>query len=156
MNIAGIKKANTENGIGIRVSVFVSGCLNHCKGCFNKETWDFNYGYAYTDDVEDRIITELQKPYYEGITILGGDPFELVNQKGVLQLIERVKKDCPDKDIWMYTGYLYNVDLMPKSILDNNMYVGDKKQLEDGNWLFFVKKDEYSRFVDFINRDEAA
>lgn len=92
MNIAGIKKANTENGIGIRVSVFVSGCLNHCNGCFNKETWDFNYGYAYTDDVEDRIITELQKPYYEGITILGGDPFELVNQKGVLQLIERVKR----------------------------------------------------------------
>ena len=108
-----IRKMDISNGPGVRVSIFMQGCEFHCENCFNKETWDFNYGYAYTDDVEDRIITELQKPYYEGITILGGDPFELVNQKGVLQLIERVKKDCPNKDIWMYTGYLYNVDLMP-------------------------------------------
>lgn len=113
MNIAGIKKANTENGTGIRVSVFVSGCLNHCKGCFNPETWDFNYGYEYTKEVEDSIINELKKSYYRGLTILGGDPFEIVNQEGVLKLIERVKKDCPGKDIWMYTGYTYNVDFVP-------------------------------------------
>ena len=113
MNIAEIICADAANGTGIRLSIFVSGCLNHCKGCFQPETWDFHYGKPFTPEIEEFIIAELSKPYYEGLTILGGEPFEMQNQPEVLKLIQRVKQETPDKTIWMYNGYTYDRDLIP-------------------------------------------
>ena len=113
MRICEILTADMANGTGMRVTVFVSGCLNHCKGCFQPETWDFDYGDEYTREIHDRIITELGKPYYDGITFLGGDPFERINQEGVQGLIREIKEKMPEKTIWMYTGYLYDKDLVP-------------------------------------------
>ena len=108
MNYGNIKNCDIADGDGVRVSLFVSGCRNHCKGCFQPETWDFNYGKPYTKETEDRII-ELMKPeYIDGITLLGGDPFENENQEELVHLLERVKKEFGDtKDIWCYTGYVY-------------------------------------------------
>ena len=97
----------------MRVSVFVSGCRNHCKGCFQPQTWDFNYGREYTPEIEQFIIDELSKSYYDGITILGGDPMEPENQEPVLRLLRRIKKELPDKNVWAYTGYVYDRDLVP-------------------------------------------
>ena len=112
MNVCDILKADHANGPGMRVSVFVSGCRNHCPGCFNPETWDFQAGKEYTEFMTDAIIGELRKPEYEGLTILGGEPFEKENQMGLLPLIRTVKTELPSKDIWMYTGYTYE-DLLP-------------------------------------------
>jgi len=113
MNIGEIMTADCANGLGMRVSVFVSGCLNHCKGCFQPQTWDFDYGIAYDEAVEQKILDELSKPYYDGLTILGGEPFEIANQGPVAGLIQRVRKEMPKRNIWMYTGYTYERDLMP-------------------------------------------
>lgn len=112
MNYGNIKTFNTENGEGIRVALFVSGCTNCCEGCFNKDTWDFNYGKPYTEETTRFIVEELKKPYYDGLTILGGEPFEFCNQEEVLNLINKVKAEIPEKNIWMYTGFTYNVDLI--------------------------------------------
>lgn len=113
MHYCGINKEDVMNGPGIRLSLFVSGCTNHCKGCFSPETWNFDYGNEYTDDTENMIIRELSKPYYDGITILGGEPFEPENQIELIKLIRRIRKDLPDKTIWMFSGNVYE-DLSDK------------------------------------------
>lgn len=113
MHVGEVMTADVANGEGMRVSVFVSGCRNHCKGCFQPQTWDFNYGREYTPEIEQFIIDELSKSYYDGITILGGDPMEPENQEPVLQLLRRIKKELPDKNVWAYTGYVYDRDLVP-------------------------------------------
>ena len=101
MYIGEIITADCANGVGLRVSLFVSGCTNHCKGCFQPQTWDFEYGQPYTQETEDYIIEELSKDYYNGLTILGGEPFEPSNQIEVVKLIRRVRKELPGRDIWM-------------------------------------------------------
>ena len=111
MNYGNIKECDIADGPGVRVSLFVSGCRHHCKGCFNKETWDFDYGMPYTKETEDEIIRLLAPSYIQGITLLGGEPFEPENQKELAGLLKRVRETYPDKDIWCYTGYLYDVDL---------------------------------------------
>lgn len=113
MHVGEVMTADVANGEGMRVSVFVSGCRNHCKGCFQPQTWDFNYGREYTPEIEQFIIDELSKSYYDGITILGGDPMEPENQEPVLRLLHRIKKELPDKNVWAYTGYVYDRDLVP-------------------------------------------
>lgn len=113
MFISNIAKSDVVNGLGVRVSVFVSGCTNHCEGCFSPQTWDFNYGFEWTKEDEDFVIKELSKPYYKGLTLLGGDPFEFVNQEGLISLLRRVKKELPEKDVWAYTGFVYDKDLCP-------------------------------------------
>ena len=113
MHVGEVMTADVANGEGMRVSVFVSGCRNHCKGCFQPQTWDFNYGREYTLEIEQFIIDELSKSYYDGITILGGDPMEPENQEPVLRLLRRIKKELPDKNVWAYTGYVYDRDLVP-------------------------------------------
>lgn len=115
MNVCDIVIADHANGPGMRVSLFVAGCRNHCPGCFNPETWDFNAGKQYTTLHDEWIIHILKKPGYQGISILGGEPFEMENQERLLFLIRRIKEEVPDKDIWMYTGYTYE-DLMPGGI----------------------------------------
>lgn len=111
MNYGNIKECDIADGPGVRVSLFVSGCRHHCKGCFNKETWDFDYGMPYTKETEDEIIRLLAPSYIQGLTLLGGEPFEPENQKELAGLLNRVRETYPDKDIWCYTGYLYDVDL---------------------------------------------
>lgn len=105
MNFAGIKKVDIANGPGVRVSLFVSGCRNHCPGCFNPETWDFDYGEPFTEKTEEDLIKALRPSWIQGLSILGGDPMEPENQTVLLPLLRRVKKELPGKDVWLYTGY---------------------------------------------------
>ena len=107
MKYASIKKRDVANGPGVRVSLFVSGCNHHCKGCFNKEAWDFNYGLDFTNDTIDEIIDLLKPDYVSGLSLLGGEPFEFINQQGLLPLLKRVKEIYPEKTIWAYSGFLY-------------------------------------------------
>ena len=106
MNYCGIKKTDIANGPGVRVSLFVSGCRNHCPGCFQPETWDFAYGEPFAKANEDEIIAALRPSWIQGLSILGGDPMEPENQEALLPFIRRVKEELPEKDIWLYTGYL--------------------------------------------------
>lgn len=107
MHICEIKTADIANGVGMRVSLFVSGCTNRCKGCFQPETWDFNFGVEWSREYEDMIVSELSKPYYTGLSLLGGEPFEPENQRELVKLLRRVKEECPERDIWCYTGFVY-------------------------------------------------
>lgn len=111
MYYADIKIIDVANGPGVRVSLFVSGCTHHCKGCFNPETWDFKYGKEYTKDIEDEIIEYLSPDYIKGLTLLGGDPLEYTNSIALLPLLDIIKKKLPNKDIWCFTGYTWE-DLM--------------------------------------------
>ena len=105
MHYGEIKNVDIANGPGCRVSLFVSGCRNRCEGCFNQETWDFCYGQEYTGETERQILEKLQPSYIQGLTLLGGDPFEPENQQELLPLLYRVREQYPEKDIWAYTGY---------------------------------------------------
>ena len=107
MNYCGIKKVDIANGSGVRVSLFVSGCRNHCPGCFQPETWDFAYGEPFTKKTEKELIRALRPSWIQGLSILGGDPMEPENQKALLPFLKRLRLMCPDKDVWLYTGYLY-------------------------------------------------
>lgn len=114
MNYAAIKNCDVANGTGVRVSVFVSGCTHRCKGCFNEEAWDFGYGEPFTEEVEDRIIRYLEPGYIRGLSLLGGEPFEHGNQQGLLPFLRRVKQLYPEKDVWCYTGYIFESDIVGK------------------------------------------
>lgn len=107
MNYGEIKNCDIANGIGVRVSLFVSGCRNHCKDCFNPMTWAFDYGKEFTNYTKEALIDSLKKDYIEGLTILGGEPFEPENQEQVLELIKEVRKEVPNKTIWVYSGFTY-------------------------------------------------
>ena len=105
MNYCEIKYFDIANGPGVRTSLFVSGCTHHCKGCFNEMAWDFNSGKEYTTDVEGEIISSLSPSFIAGLTILGGEPMEVRNQRGVAGLVKRIKADLPEKSIWLFSGY---------------------------------------------------
>ncbi len=112
MHYADIKQFDIANGPGIRISLFVSGCNHHCKGCFNEVAWDFNYGTIFTEETITTIIKYLDSPHIAGLTLLGGEPMEPVNQKELLPLVKRVKETYPDKTIWCYTGFLFDKDII--------------------------------------------
>lgn len=112
MKYATIKEIDVANGPGIRVSLFVSGCTHHCKGCFNPETWNFNYGDDFTTEVEDRILEAMKPAYIKGFSLLGGEPFEPQNQEVLLPFLRRVKAAYPDKTIWCYSGYDFEKDML--------------------------------------------
>ena len=116
MNYAEIKKVDIANGPGVRVSLFVSGCRNHCKGCFNPETWDFDYGRPFTRATEDEIIEAVRPSWIQGLSILGGEPTEEENAAVLIPFLKRVRAVLPDKDIWLYSGYTYEA-LRDKEIL---------------------------------------
>lgn len=107
MNYANIKNCDIANGEGVRVTLFVSGCTNRCEGCFQPETWDFNFGKPFTREVEDEIIKMLAPSYIRGLTLLGGEPFEPSNQRALVSFVERVKEIYPQKDVWAFTGFTY-------------------------------------------------
>ncbi len=112
MYYGNIKKYDIADGLGVRVSLFVSGCTNHCKGCFQSETWDFHYGKPFTEETEKEILDALNHEYIQGFTVLGGEPFEPENQRVLVQLLKKIRETYPDKDIWSYTGFVYDQDLL--------------------------------------------
>ena len=112
MNYANIKWYDVANGPGERVSLFVSGCRNHCKNCFNPETWDFDYGQPFTEEVEDKILKAMEPDYIKGFTLLGGDPFEPENCAALVPFMKRMRKLYPEKSVWCFTGYDYERDLL--------------------------------------------
>ena len=107
MNFMEIKKSDIANGPGVRVSIFVSGCTHHCKGCFNPDTWDFDAGKPFDKSVEDELITLLSRDYIAGLTLLGGEPMEPQNRAVLLPFLRRVREALPEKNIWCYSGYTF-------------------------------------------------
>ena len=112
MNYADIKDIDVQDGDGVRVSIYVSGCHFHCKECHNKEAWDFNYGKKFTQKEIDYILEKMDNDYIAGLSILGGEPLELVNQQGLVPLVEAVRSKFPEKTIWLYTGYEFDKDIL--------------------------------------------
>lgn len=112
MHYGELKKCDIANGIGVRVTLFVSGCTNHCPDCFQPQTWDFDYGRAFTDETKAEIFAELDKPFVNGLTVLGGEPFEPRNQRELLPLLREVKAKYPGKTIWCFTGFRLDDELL--------------------------------------------
>ena len=112
MYYGNIKEFDVANGEGVRVTLFVSGCTNHCEGCFQPATWDFYYGKPYTEETEKKILDFLALPYADGLTLLGGEPMEPENQPELTALARKVKELYPDKTIWCFTGFVYDKDLL--------------------------------------------
>ncbi len=112
MNYGDIKQYDVANGPGVRISVFVSGCNHHCKDCFNEVAWDFNYGTPFTEETIETVIEYMKPSYIAGLTLLGGEPMEPANQKGLLPLVRRVKEVYPEKTIWCFTGFLFDRDIV--------------------------------------------
>lgn len=148
MNYSAIKYCDIANGTGVRTVLFVSGCRNRCKGCFQPETWDFAHGEPFTEETEDAIIASLKPSYIRGLTLLGGDPMEPENQKALLPFLQRVKAECPEKDIWAYTGYLLDRDLASGGkchTKDTDPLLGCLDVLVDGPF----REEEYSIMLKF-------
>ncbi len=142
MKYAKIKKCDVANGPGVRVSLFVTGCNHHCKNCFNREAWDFNYGDDFTQKQESEIIEDLKPDYITGLSLLGGEPFEKTNQEGLVPLIKKVKETYPNKEIWCYTGFTFDKQILgqmigeehrqtTKEMLDNIDYIVDGRFVDE-------------------------
>ena len=112
MNYAGIKYCDIANGTGCRTVLFVSGCRNACKGCFQPQTWDFGYGEPFDEKVQKEVLDSLAPDYITGITLLGGEPFEQENQKELVPFMRKVVAQYPNKNVWAFTGYIYDKDLL--------------------------------------------
>lgn len=138
MNFATIKNCDIANGPGVRVSLFVSGCNHHCKGCFNEIAWDFGYGEPFTQETVDLILQMLSPDYIQGLTLLGGEPFEPQNQGAVLDLVRQVRQRYPQKSVWAYSGYLFDKDILPGRLGDSDVtqeLVGLLDVLVDGPFV---------------------
>ena len=142
MKYAKIKKCDVANGPGVRVSLYVSGCNHYCKNCFNREAWDFEYGDDFTEKEENQIIKDLEPEYITGLSLLGGEPFEKVNQEGLAPLVKKVKQIYPDKKIWCYTGFTFDKQILgemvgqenretTKQMLENIDYIVDGRFVEE-------------------------
>ena len=112
MNYAEIKNLDIANGPGLRVSLFVSGCTHHCKGCFNPESWNFNYGQPFTETTQEHLLELLENEHIRGLSLLGGEPFEPANQAALLPFLRKVRARFPKKDIWCYSGYDFEKDML--------------------------------------------
>ncbi len=148
MNYANIKDCDIANGPGVRVTLFVSGCTHHCKGCFNREAWDFGYGEPFTRDTIDRILEMLKPSYVKGLTLLGGEPFEPQNQGPIVELLRQIKAIYPQKSIWAFSGYLFDRDILSGKLGDweiTKEYLSYLDVLVDGPFVE-AKKDLMLRF----------
>ena len=105
MYYGNMEKRDVVNGPGVRTLLFVSGCTHQCRGCHNQDSWDFSYGDLFTEEVEDEIIEALSSPVVQGFSLLGGEPFDNVDD--CIKLLKRIKRECPNKDIWVWTGYTF-------------------------------------------------
>jgi anaerobic ribonucleoside-triphosphate reductase activating protein len=139
MNYATIKKFDIANGVGVRVSLFVSGCRHHCKGCFNPEQWSFDYGTPFTDDTVEEIVSALDHDYITGLSLLGGEPMEPEQRDGLLSLLRAVKKRLPEKTVWCYSGFSFENDLLAGK-------VGDPEKLRE--MLSYIDVLVDGKFVD--------
>ncbi len=135
MNYAAIKNNDIANGPGVRVSLFVSGCTHHCKGCFNEVAWDFDYGTPFTQETIDLIIGYMSQPHIKGLTLLGGEPFEPQNQPAIVELLRKIKTKLPDKSIWAFSGYLFDRDICSGSLGDTSEYLSYLDVLVDGPFV---------------------
>ena len=148
MNYAAIKDCDIANGPGVRITLFVSGCNHHCKGCFNQEAWDFDYGQPFTQETIDTIIRMMKPGYIKGLTLLGGEPFDPRNQGAVVELLRQVKKVYPQKTVWAFSGYLFDRDILSGTLGDWNVtreYLCYLDVLVDGPFVE-AKKDLMLRF----------
>lgn len=148
MNYAAIKDCDIANGPGVRITLFVSGCNHHCKGCFNQEAWDFDYGQPFTQETIDTIIRMMKPGYIKGLTLLGGEPFDPRNQSAVVELLRQVKKVYPQKTVWAFSGYLFDRDILSGTLGDWNVtreYLSYLDVLVDGPFVE-AKKDLMLRF----------
>ena len=148
MNYGEIKKCDIANGVGVRVSLFVSGCRHHCEDCFNSMTWDFCYGHEFTPAVEDELVGALSKSYIRGLTLIGGEPLEPEHQAALLPLLRRFSRLYPDKTIWCYTGYDFELDLLTGRVGDWSVtqeYLSYLNVLVDGPFVL-KEKDITLRF----------
>jgi len=118
VNYATIKKVDVANGPGVRVSLYVSGCTHHCKGCFNQETWDFAYGKPFTQAQLKEILEDLEPDYIRGFSLLGGEPFEPANQEVLVGVLRHIRERYPKKTIWCYSGYLFDHDMLAGKLGD--------------------------------------
>ena len=142
MYYAEIKNHDIANGPGVRVSLFVSGCTHRCEGCFNEVTWDFHYGSPFDEDAEKKIIANLEPDYIAGLTLLGGEPLEYANWQALLPFIKKVKKQYPQKDIWCYTGYRFEEDVLEKFCRqwdDMSEFLSQIDVLVDGEFILDQK-----------------
>lgn len=139
MNYSGLNTCDSSNGDGLRVSLFVSGCSLHCKGCFNKDAWDKNYGKEFTEETMDTLLEALRSPWIEGLSILGGDPLEPYNVPSVSRIVAIVKELCPEKSIWLWTGRKYE-DIKDEEVLKyidvlvDGPFIERKKVTEQGKY----------------------
>ena len=148
LNYASIKDCDIANGPGVRVSLFVSGCTHHCKGCFNREAWDFDYGEPFTQQTIDQILKMLSPGYIKGLTLLGGEPFEPQNQGPIVDLLRQIKRQFPEKSIWAFSGYLFDRDILSGKLGDwkiTEEYLSYLDVLVDGPFVE-AKKDLMLRF----------
>ena len=151
MHYADIRPIDVANGPGIRVSLFVSGCTHHCKECFNPETWDFHYGAPFGEEEVQAILKHLEPAYIHGLSLLGGEPFEPQNQPAVLDLVRRVREAYPTKDVWCYSGYLYEA-LAEGKVGDHSRALLEQLDvLVDGPFVI-EKKDLFLRFRGSANQ----
>ena len=125
MHYGELKKCDIANGTGVRVTLFVSGCTNRCEGCFQPQTWDFCYGRPFTDETEAEIFAELDKSYVNGLTVLGGEPFEPKNQPTLAALLQRVKDRYPTKTVWCFTGFRLHDELMAEGSYPRTEYTDE-------------------------------
>ncbi len=139
MNYATIKKFDIANGPGVRVSLFVSGCRHHCKNCFNKEAWDFNYGKPLTDEVEKEILDACNHDHITGLSLLGGEPFEKENRAGLITLVKKFREKYPEKTVWCYTGYLLDEELLKMGESDTMELLSLIDVLVDGRFVEKLK-----------------
>ena len=138
MNYVTIKPRDIANGPGVRVSLFVSGCTHRCPGCFNEEAWDFDYGQPFDQSTIEEILELLQPDYVQGLTLLGGEPFDPRNQSAIVELLRQIKAKYPHKSIWAFSGYLFDRDILPGRLGDPSItreYLSYLDVLVDGPFI---------------------
>ncbi len=158
MNYGQIKNCDIANGEGVRVTLFVSGCTNRCKGCFQPETWDFNYGQPYTQETEDEIIKLLEPAHINGLTLLGGEPFEPENQRVLVSLVKKVKILYPNKTVWAFTGFTFEqlmnqtphprIEVTQDLLFNIDVLVDGKYEADKKNIRLKFRGSENQRLID--------
>ena len=158
MNYADIKDVDIQDGIGVRTALYVSGCTIHCKGCHNKVAWDFNYGTRFDEAAKNRLFNNLSNSYIEGLSILGGEPFELMNQAELSLLVQEVRESFPEKSIWVWTGYQFDQKILfgdylkynfTKKFVDNIDIVVDGQFIEEQKMIDLKYRGSYNqRMID--------
>lgn len=138
MNYSGLFFDDTKNGTGNRTTLFVSGCDVRCKGCFNKQAWDFNAGEKFTEETKEKILDSLKKPYIKGLSILGGDPISNIKRGDItlIDLVQSVKTYFPEKTIFVWTGYKYEDIINDESV---RMFLCCIDMLRDGEYIDELK-----------------